>query len=324
MKNILVMGAGGFIGRNLVRALINEQDAHLILADKDTGRYDFSEYSKSRNKPLAFYNLDIRNRESVFDMFRNEKVDTCIHLAAKVNAQDSIKYPDETMDVNVKGTINILDACAYSRTDNFVFASSAAVYGHPSKLPITEEHELTPISPYGISKLLAEQYVSSYMKSKKIQNAISLRIFNAYGEVQFGNESVMTKFAKRLSNGLPPIIYGNGMQQRDFISISDVVNAILLSIRAMDERSEKLLSTPSCIFNLGTGIGTSINDLCFQMIKLSGLDVEPIYQETCDADIKASCADITKSKNILKFVPKNNLKIDLKNMVTSMISTPAK
>jgi UDP-glucose 4-epimerase len=325
MKNILVTGAGGFMGKHVVRALIDNKDVHLILIDHHNTDVDFSGYPKSRSKSLRFYNVDIRNRDAVFDMFSNEKIDTCIHLAAKVNVQDSINYPDRTMDVNVNGTINMLEACSYSHVDNFVFASSAAVYGHPAKLPITEEDELSPISPYGTSKLLAEQHVLSYMKSKKIPNTISLRIFNAYGEGQFGNENVMTTFAKRLSNGLAPIIYGDGMRIRDFISVSDVANAISLSIKAMDEGDEKLLSTPSWIFNIGTGIGTSIKDLCEEMISFSGLDLKPIYQETNNkGDIKASCADITKSKNALKFVPKNTLKIDLKNLVTSMISTHAK
>ena len=113
-----------------------------------------------------------------------------------VNVEDSIKNANKTMDVNVKGIINILEACFHNNIDNFVFASSAAVYGHPTIIPITEEHQLKPISPYGISKLLAEKHVSSYMNSEKIRNTISLRIFNAYGEGQFGNVSVITKFSK--------------------------------------------------------------------------------------------------------------------------------
>jgi UDP-glucose 4-epimerase len=265
------------------------------------------------------------DRESVFDIFKNQKIDTCVHLAAEVNVEDSIKYPDKTMDVNVKGTINVLDACSHNHIENFLFASSAAVYGHPTKLPITEEHQLAPISPYGISKLLAEKQVSSYMNSKKIRNTISLRIFNAYGEGQSGNVSVITKFARSLSSGLAPIIHGNGRQKRDFISIDDVVSAILLSIRAMENRSDRLLSAPSLIFNIGTGVATSVRDLCDQMIKLSGLDLRPIYKEgNNEADISASCADITKAKNILDFSPKTDLTLDLEKIISSMVTTQLK
>ncbi len=315
------------MGRHLVPALSHDKDSHLILIDKSNRDLGFSTNSKTfGNKQLTFYNLDIMNRDAVFDIFKNEKeIDTCVHLAAKVNVEDSIKCPDKTMDINVKGTINILDACSSNHTNNFIFASSAAVYGHPIRLPISEEHELTPISPYGISKLLAEQHVLSYMNSKKIRNTILLRIFNAYGEGQFGNVSVITKFAKRLSSGLAPIIYGNGKQKRDFISINDVVSAMLLSIRAMENRSDRLLSTSSLIFNIGTGVATTIQDLCDQMIKLSGLDLRPIYREgNNEFDIKASCADITKAKTILNFTPKTNLMIDLEKIISSMTTTQVK
>lgn len=132
----------------------------------------------------------------------------------------------------------------------------------------------------------------------------------------------MTQFAKRLSKGLPPIIYGDGMQKRDFISVIDIVDAILLSIKAMEERRDILLSKTSWIFNIGTGLSTSINDVANQMIRVSGLDLEPIYQETnSKADIKDSCADITKAKKILQFTPKNKFEIGLKKIVRYMIST---
>jgi UDP-glucose 4-epimerase len=325
MKKIWVTGAGGFIGSNLVRALLHDKNYDLVLTDKSAPEYDFSALCDSPNRPLAFYNLDITNRESVIDIFKDEKIDTCIHLAAKVNVEDSIKYPDKTMDVNVKGTINVLDACSHNRIENFIFASSAAVYGHPTKIPITEEHQLRPISPYGISKLLAEKHVSSYMNSKKIRNTISLRIFNVYGEGQFGNDSVITKFAKRLSMGLAPIIHGTGMQKRDFISINDVVNAMFLSIKAMEDRNDRLEPASPSIFNIGTGVATTIKDLCEQMIKLSGLNLKPTYAEGNDeADINASCADITKAKNFLNFSPNTNLSLDLERIISSMVTTQVK
>ncbi len=325
MKTVLVTGAGGFIGSNLVRALLSDKNYDLILTDKNGPRNDVSKEYDTQSQLIKFYNLDITNRESAFDIFKNHKIDTCVHLAALVNVEDSIKDPTKTMDVNVKGTINILDACSHNHIDNFVFASSAAVYGHPTKIPITEEHQLKPISPYGISKLLAENHVSSYMNSKKIRNTISLRIFNVYGEGQFGNVSVITKFAKRLSIGLSPVIYGTGMQKRDFVSINDVVNAMLLSIKAMEDRNDRLESASPSIFNIGTGVATTIKDLCEQMIKLNGLDLQPTYAEGNDeADINASCADITKAKNFLNFSPNTNLSLDLERIISSMVTTQVK
>ncbi len=325
MKTVLVTGARGFIGSNLVRALLSDKNYDLILTDKNGPRKDLCKEYDTQSQRIKFYNLDITNRESAFNIFKNHKIDTCIHLAALVNVEDSIKDPDKTMDVNVKGTINILDACSHNHIDNFVFASSAAVYGHPTKIPITEEHQLKPISPYGISKLLAEKHVSSYMNSKKIRNTISLRIFNVYGDAQFGNVSVITKFAKRLSIGSSPVIYGTGMQKRDFVSINDVVNAMLLSIKSMEERNDQFESASPSIFNIGTGVATTIKDLCKEMIKLSGLDLQPTYAEGNDeADINASCADITKAKNFLNFSPNTNLSLDLERIISSMVTTQVK
>lgn len=325
MKTILVTGARGFIGRNLVGVLSSDKNYELILTDKNISRGYFTEMKETQNHRIAFYNLDIMNRESAFDLVSNHNIDTCVHLAALVNVEDSIKYPDKTMDVNVKGTVNILDACAKNQVENFVFASSAAVYGHPVKIPINEKHQLKPISPYGISKLLAEKHVSSYMNSKQIRNTISLRIFNAYGDLQFGNVSVITKFAKRLSLGLAPVIHGTGSQKRDFVSIKDVVNAMLLSIKAMEERSDLLESASPLIFNIGTGVATTIKDLCHQMISLSGLDIEPFYKENSnDADINASCADITKAKKFLNFFPNTNLSEDLERIISSTVTTQIK
>jgi len=322
MGHVLVTGAKGFIGSHLVRALLRKKDIRLTLTDKFIRESDFLAYSKTfSDKSVSVYNLDIRNRDKVFDLFKDEKIDTCIHLAGKVNVEDSIKNPALTMDTNGKGTLNILDACSFNHTKNFVFTSSASVYGNPTKLPISEDHLLKPLSPYGTSKVLAEQYVTTYRISEKIQNAISLRIFNAYGKGQRTGTDVITKLARRLSNGLPPIIYGNGMQTRDFISVIDIVNAIILSIKAMEERSDILISTESSIFNIGTGISTSIMELCKQMIRVSGLDLEPIYQDAENkGEIKDSCADITRAKNILQFIPKNKLEVDIENIVKHMDS----
>jgi UDP-glucose 4-epimerase len=325
MKNILVTGAAGFIGSNLISVLANNKKYKLILTDRKGSRDGATKVSESSNQRFNMQYLDITDRESIFRLFKNNKVDMCVHLAAVVNVEDSIKYPDKTMDVNVKGTINILEACANNHVENFVFASSAAVYGHPMKIPITEKHQLNPISPYGVSKLLAEKHVTSYMNSKQIRNTISLRIFNVYGDIQFDNGSVITKFAKRLSLGLPPVIYGTGSQKRDFVSIKDVVNAILLSIKAMEERSDLLESASPLIFNIGTGVATTIKDLCHQMISLSGLDLEPFYKEgSNEADINESCADITKGKKFLNFFPKTNLAKDLERIISSTVTTQIK
>ena len=266
----------------------------------------------------TYYTADIRDSKTISDIFRDERPDTCIHLAAKISVPESIKNPDETMDINVNGTLNVLEACHDSKVNNFVFASSAAVYGDVRELPISESHALNPLSPYGTSKMLAEQHVFSYKKLDKIQNTISLRIFNVYGDGQVNENDVVTKFARRLSKGLPPIIYGNGKHTRDFISVDDVADSILLSIRVMEESKNNydynLSSSP--VFNIGTGTATSIKELADKMISISGLQLKPVYVEgTQDTGvISESYADMTKAKRTLNFVAKKNLETGLREL----------
>jgi len=189
-----------------------------------------------------------------------------------------------------------------------LFASPAAVYGDFKELPISENLSLRPLSPYGTSKMMAELHVINYSKLKKIQNTISLRIFNVYWSGQVKERDAVTKFAIRLSKGLPPIIYGSGEHTRDFIYEDDVADSILLSIRAMEEANNNhnynLSSSP--IFNIGTGTATSINELAHKMIYISGFEFDPVYVEGRQDDgvILQSYADMTKGKRMLNFVAK--------------------
>jgi len=269
--------------------------------------------------PVTFYAADVRDREAISNIFRDEEADTCVHLAAKISVSDSIKKPDETMDINVKGTLNILEACHNSGVKNFVFASSAAVYGDVKELPISENQKLRPLSPYGTSKMLAEQHVLSFKKLKKIQNTISLRIFNVYGRGQTSESDVITKFATRLSKGLPPIIYGDGKHTRDFISVDDVTESILSSIRAMEDPKsyykDNLNSPP--VFNVGTGTATSIKELAEKMIIISGLELNPIYEKASHDSkvILHSYANMEKAKNALDFVAKKDFEVGLREII---------
>jgi UDP-glucose 4-epimerase len=271
--------------------------------------------------PLRSYTVDIRDKKTISEIFDNEKADTCVHLAAKISVADSIRKHDETMDINANGTLNVLEACHKSGVNNFVFASSAAVYGDVKELPITENQTLKPLSPYGSSKMLAEQFVSSYQKQNRIKNTISLRIFNVYGDGQASESDVITRFAKRLSSGQPPAIYGNGMQTRDFISVDDVADAIVLSIRTMEVVGNKDFTFPS-VFNVGTGTPTSVNQLAQKMIAIFGLNLQPIYEdgEEGESGILHSYADMTKAKEILHFVPKKGIEAGLKEMIRAMTS----
>ena len=330
MHNILITGGCGFIGHHLVKRLLHEETHYKIsvidnvVSDPKKNRYHQnysnkfvrkhnSKRSSQKNRSeVSFYKADIRNKDSILKIFYDQKVDTCIHLAAKISVEESIKNPSETIDTNVKGTLNVLEACSKNNIKNFVFASSAAVYGKPKFLPISEHHVALEevLSPYAASKIAAEALVSSYRSLKKIQRAVSLRFFNVYGENQSGEYAgVITKFAMRLSKGLPPIIYGNGKQTRDFIFVSDVIDAIMMSADANKNTSSLN------VFNIGTGIPIRIEDLALRMTRIFGLELQPIYQKAKKGDVMDSYADMTKPKEILKFIAHKDFNEGLREII---------
>jgi UDP-glucose 4-epimerase len=334
MNNILVTGGAGFIGRNLVNKLLFSHEASntVIVIDNLSNykeKYPPNLNSKCQvlpeyNKRFVFYKEDIRNTKKISDIMKHERIDTCVHLAAKVGTSESIKDPIETMDVNFKGTLSMLEASSQNKITSFIFASSAAVYGNPFQLPSSEKHPVEPMSPYAASKVAGEALVSSYSSLGRIKNAISLRFFNVYGiglnPVYAG---VITKFARRLLRKLPPLIYGDGTQTRDFISVDDVANCIVLAARAekpaniFEVYSARHMSIyPRGVLNVGTGIATSINALANKMIKISGLTVKPIHKRGINqrSEVRYSYADTTKASRLLKFKAQRALEDGLEDV----------
>ncbi|MEM3159509.1 MAG: NAD-dependent epimerase/dehydratase family protein [Nitrososphaera sp.] len=299
---MLVTGGAGFVGRHLIKSLSKKGLGVIVL--------DIAEPDTESVPARRVYKEDIRNIEKVQEIIKQEQIDTCIHLAAKVNVSDSIINPGDTLDVNVKGTKSVLEACSRNGVDNFIFSSSAAVYGNPVSLPIAENHPLNPLSPYGMSKVQGEKLVTGYKVDGKIKKAVSLRFFNIYGEDQ--NQEyvgVIAKFADRLSKQLPPIIYGNGKQTRDFISVHDALRAIILAAE----------SDISGTFNVGTGRAVSLNELAQRMTKIFGLDLRPVYAESRKGDILHSCADMTRTREYLHFEAIEDLDSGLIRMVKGML-----
>jgi len=337
MYNVLVTGGAGFIGHHLVKRLSamgcnitiidNLSNANGIFLHKIKSAIQASRVSTSRfvslndneTNDVSFYAEDIRNKEDLIEIFKGEEIDTCVHLASKISVPESITNPGDTIDVNIKGTFNVLEACSKTNVKNLVFSSSSAVYGEPKTLPISEREQLDPLSPYGASKIAGEALVASFRNTAKIQNAVSIRIFNVFGEEQsFRYAGVITKFAERLSASLPPIIYGDGDQTRDFIFVDDVVSAIVLLAGVADKiQEEKSSSYPSSyahILNVGTGKALKIRDLAQMMIKIFELDLEPVFTEPRRGDIVNSLADISRLKIVLGFGPSSEIEPCLKQM----------
>jgi UDP-glucose 4-epimerase len=313
MNKVLVTGGAGFIGHHLLKRL-SQMNCQIIVIDNLSNRNENFHVANIKDN-ILLYTEDIRNKNAVLNIFNHARIDTCIHLAAKVSVHDSTLNPHDTVDVNVMGTLNLLEGCSNHQVKNFVFASSASVYGEPKQLPIKEDHILDPLSPYAASKASAEALVSSYGNLKKIEHVVSLRFFNIFGEGQsLEYAGVITNFLEKISKGLPPIIYGDGKQTRDFISVNDVVNAILLAAQPRNE-----MSRPG-IFNIATGKSISINELAQRMIRISGLDLDPIYEEERSGDVRYSKADVTKSEDVLGFIASENLESTLELLVEHDIS----
>jgi UDP-glucose 4-epimerase len=337
MYSVLVTGGAGFIGHHLVKRLSamgckitiidNLSNANGIFLQKIKSAIQGSSVSTSpfvvlndnEINGVSFYAEDIRNKDALIDIFKGEEIDTCVHLASKISVPESITNPGGTIDVNIKGTFNVLEACSKTNVKNLVFASSSAVYGESKTLPISEKEQLDPLSPYGASKIAGEALVASFRNTGKIQNSVSIRIFNVFGEGQSsGYAGVITKFAERLSAGLPPVIYGDGNQTRDFVFVDDVVSAIILSAGAADkiqeERSSSYPSSYAHILNVGTGRALKIRDLAQMMIKIFDLDLQPVLAESRRGDIVNSLADISRLKTTLGFGPSSEIEPSLKQM----------
>ena len=284
---------------------------------------------------MTFHEVDIQNEDALFSIFKRGRIDVCIHLAARVNVVDSLRNPDTTFAINVKGTQNVLSSAHRAGVQTFVNASSAAVYGNPKRLPVAEEDPTEPISPYGESKLYGEQLVREY--SDRFRIARSLRIFNVYGIGQTSEYAgVITKFAHRISNDLPPIIHGDGNQTRDFVSISDVTRSLMIAAGICGKDGDKRMERPlsevyehdeiyrkerSKIFNVGTGIPTTISALAQFMIKMMAQHedfYEPIYENRPEGDIRDSQADTKKSSLILGFNYRDDLRSGLARMFSSV------
>ena len=295
----VVTGGTGFIGSHLTERLVKQGDVVTVLDNLNTGKI---ENLKSVSKKINFVQNDIRDFEVLRSLMEN--VDGVFHQAAMASVQDSFRIPEKFHDVNVNGTENIFKI-AKEFGIKVVYASSSSVYGDTSILPTTESDEKRPINPYAKTKLekdkLAEQYAKNGLK------VIGLRYFNVFGPGQSKEYAGVIKlFLERIQQGLPPLINGDGLQVRDFVYVNDVVNANVLAMES---------NIDSEFFNIGTNSVVSILDLANMIIKFSGLKLKPIHRLAVPGDVRATQADITKAKTMLKWKPTTSIENWLKSTV---------
>lgn len=294
-KNILVTGGAGFIGSHLVDRLSLENRV-VVIDNLSSGSLSNLEKSKDR---ITFIKGDVLDRALLKDVVA--EVEFVFHLAANVGNIRSIKDPYFDMEVNIKGTINLLEACRNSNIKRLVYSSSAAIFGEARHLPIDEEHPLNPESPYAVSKLAAEKYCFAFYKVDGVP-VTSLRYFNVYGPRQESSEyaNVILIFLNRIKDGKPLTIFGDGNQTRDFVFVEDVVEA---NIRAATQPA-----AVGEIFNIATGSENSVKQLISILNELSGKENPIIHAEPRAGEVRHSRANIEKAQRILGYNPETNLK----------------
>lgn len=299
MSYILITGAAGFIASHIIEELIKNENNKVIGIDNFySGTEENLEYidSLNKNKNFTFIQSDVRDFESINNIIKEYEVKYIYHLAAIVSVQESIKNPILSNDVNVRGTLNILESARINDVKRIIFSSSAAVYGDEPILPKNEISLTKPISPYGYEKLMGEQYMKLYSELYGLET-ISLRYFNVYGERQSDTSDysgVISIFENKFKNNQSVNIYGDGEQYRDFIYVKDIAKANIeaMSIELPDRKSEIL-----CV---GTSNKTSINDLFYVLNKKYNKNFTPKYLEVRSGDIKESICDNNKFKKMLK------------------------
>lgn len=286
---IVVTGGAGFIGSHLVDRLIQEGHEVAVVDNLSTGK------RKNLNRAAQFYKMDIQS-SSLERVFRRERPAMLMHLAAQMDVRRSVADPIFDAQVNILGTLNVLHQAVQHGTRKVIFASSGgAIYGEQEVYPAPESHPTRPLSPYGISKLSGEHYLTYYQGLSGIQ-AVILRFANVYGPRQDpeGEAGVVSIFSQKLLHGEQPIINGNGRQTRDFIFVDDIVEAHL-AVMGKDVQGT---------YNVGTGEETTINELFRILADLTNPECKELHGPAKKGEQQRSTIDAGKLRRELGWEPK--------------------
>ncbi|HTL62145.1 MAG TPA: NAD-dependent epimerase/dehydratase family protein [Nitrospira sp.] len=297
---VLVTGGAGFIGSHLVDRLVLEGHETVVVDNLATGK------RRNLNRATRFYKMDIQSWR-LERVLRNERPNVVMHLAAQMDVRKSVEDPMFDAQVNVLGTLNVLQQAVKHGVRKVIFSSSGgAIYGEQEIYPAPETHVMKPLSPYGLSKLCGEQYLSYFQRVSGLQ-AVSLRYANVYGPRQDpeGEAGVVAIFIQKMLNNEQPVIYGNGRQTRDFVFVDDVVEA---NLAMMGQETQGT-------YNVGTGVETSINDLFRILVQHTGSNCKEMHGPAKKGEQARSVIDSTKLRHEVSWEPKADLTEGLKKTV---------
>jgi UDP-glucose 4-epimerase len=291
MTHYLITGGCGFIGSHIAEALVERGDRVRILDNLSSG-YE-ANLSPIRDR-VEFIEGDIRNTADVAGAM--DGITHVFHEAALVSVVESVEDPETNHNINITGTLNVLNSARKANVKRIVWASSAAIYGDDPALPKTENMLPSPVSPYGMAKLSGEHYMSVFTACYGIET-VSLRYFNVYGPRQDPNSmyaGVIAKFCDVVKSGKSPTIYGDGQQTRDFVFVKDIARANLLAMDADRAGQGETI-------NIATGSRVSLLDLVTVLGELIGKDLEPSFKDVRAGDVNDSVADVSRARDLIGF-----------------------
>ncbi len=304
---VLVTGGAGFIGSHVVDRLLHDGYDVLCLDNFDS-YYDPAQKKRNISSALKNENFeliegDIRDRARIEEILREGGIDYVVHQAAQAGVRASTKNPEKTMEVNLLGTINLLQAALDSSVKKIVNASSSSVYGKVEYLPFDEEHPKNPLSPYGVSKLAAEHYCDLFKELHGLR-VTSLRYFTVYGP-RMRPDLAIRIFAEKALRGGALEIFGDGTRTRDFTFIDDAVEATMKALNRGDGR----------VYNIGGGSRVSIGELANKIIAATGSNSKLVYSESVRGDAEHTWADNKRAQKELGWKPRVGLDVGHKRFI---------
>lgn len=302
-EKALVTGGAGFIGSHVVDAMLGEGYDVVVVDNLESGGRE----NVGSDVPVAA--IDLRD-PALSQVFQEHQPRYVCHLAAQASITKSIRGPLVDADANIIGSLNVLEECRKNGVEKILFSSSGgAMYGEPVTLPCGEDHAVKPLSPYGAAKAAVELYLPIYRSLYGLKYS-ALRYANVYGPRQnpSGEAGVVAIFAGRMLKGEQVFINGSGEQERDFVYVEDIARANVMALTSGDDEA----------FNLGSGVGTSVNEICDRLCGLTGYNLAPQHRAQAEGEVFKIVLNAEKARRVLGWEPKVSLEEGLRRTVGSV------